>query len=87
MTRSKSNKKSQKPDNSTSDNAIKVAWIGFSGVLLAALIAAGVALFLQQQNKPSIAAQQPASTVVNQTVGNNNKGTVNQAGGDIKNEK
>ena len=83
MTRSKSNKKAQKPDNS-----IKVAWIGFTGVLLAALIVAGVTLFLQQQNKSSIAAQQPASTVViEQTVGKNNDGTVNQAGGDINNEK
>ena len=73
------------PDNSTSDNAAsnnatKVAWIGFAGVLLAALIAGGVALFLQQQNKPS-------TTDVNQTVGDNNSGKVNQAGGDIKNEK
>ena len=66
---------------SDSNNTIHSAWIGFAGVVIAAIIAAVVAFYSRTAQTPA----QPPTKVINQSVGNGNQGTVNQSGGDIYN--
>lgn len=56
-----------------SNSAVKVAWIGFAGVILAALIAAGFSLYSSQKNSNS--------TIIQTVTGEG--ATANSAGRDI----
>ena len=72
----------KKNPTSDSNNTIHSAWIRFAGVVIAAIIAAAVAFY--SRTAPTTSAQ-PPTTVINQSVGDGNQGTVNQSGGDIYN--
>ena len=63
---------------SDSNHTIHSAWINFAGAVIAAIIAAAVAFYLYTVTPTPTKA-------INQSVGNNNQGTVNQSGGDIYN--
>lgn len=70
---------------SDSNHTIHSAWIGFAGVVIAAIIAAAVAFYSRTPPTPPTTPAQTPTTVINQSVGDGNQGTVNQSGGDIYN--